>query len=295
MADGSSGWLARMAQVATLPNPVVEYPYYKMDPERIVSLLKTLSPKEEKTIRMLYGIGCERAHTFPEIAQEFDAPNRKMREIFNRASRRLIKRGITHEELQALGRLEKAFLQSRPLAEFEIGKEQIEVESAISRLLNEIHISPEILQGRTSREFEELVAEVWQKLGYSVELTAATRDRGRDVVAIRKNEAEVRYLIECKRYDPAHKVGVQFVRALYGVKTDEKATKAFLATTSSFTRDALAFFQSHKWELELRDYDGVLDWLRIARQYRQSKASGLFLPVDDQDKAMSNPWPIGRH
>jgi len=48
------------------------------------------------------------------------------------------------------------------------------------------------------------------------------------------------------------------VRALYGVKTDEKATKGILATTSRFTRGAKAFFDNHVWELEARDFDGVV-------------------------------------
>jgi Restriction endonuclease len=81
-----------------------------------------------------------------------------------------------------------------------------------------------------------------------------------DVIAIRTCEAKVRYLIECKRYDPEHKVRVHFVRALYGVKVDDKATKAFLATTSSFSRGALRFCENHGWELEPRDYEGVIEW-----------------------------------
>jgi len=48
------------------------------------------------------------------------------------------------------------------------------------------------------------------------------------------------------------------------VKGHEKATKAILATTSTFTRGARAFFNDHIWELEPRDFDGVVEWVKIA-------------------------------
>jgi restriction system protein len=85
-------------------------------------------------------------------------------------------------------------------------------------------------------------------------------------------------LIECKRYDPENKVGVSLVRALYGVKVHENATKAILATTSSFTAGAERLFEAHKWELEPKDHKGVLDWLRQARQFSKDADSGLWVP-----------------
>jgi len=52
------------------------------------------------------------------------------------------------------------------------------------------------------------------------------------------------------------------VRELYGVKCDERATKAILATTAFFSKDALLFFENHKWELEPKDYTGLMTWIR---------------------------------
>lgn len=83
------------------------------------------------------------------------------------------------------------------------------------------------------------------------------------MIAVQKLEAKVRFLIECKRYGPSHRVGVEIVRALYGVTTHEKATKRILATTTTFTRGATAFFH-HIWELEPRDFDGAVDWVKLA-------------------------------
>jgi Restriction endonuclease len=118
----------------------------------------------------------------------------------------------------------------------------------------------------TSRQFEELVRDVWRRFGYDVEMTARTRDGGFDVVAMKDAEARVRFLIECKRYDPSNRVGVGLVRSLYGIKTSERATKAILATTSTFTSDARKFSDTHEWELELRDYEGVLSWISRVRE-----------------------------
>jgi HJR/Mrr/RecB family endonuclease len=108
--------------------------------------------------------------------------------------------------------------------------------------------------------------------GYKVELTAQTRDGGRDVIAIGGQEVEGKYLIECKRPDPGRRVGIRPVRELFGVKTDEHATKAILATTAYFTRDALLFFDRHKWELEPRDFDGLMNWISAYLNRRKPNA-----------------------
>ena len=119
----------------------------------------------------------------------------------------------------------------------------------------------EALTTMDRREFEELVAEIFNRFGFTVELTARTRDGGRDVIAIRHNLVAVKYLIECKRPDPGGYVGVAPVRELLGVKTDEQATKAVLATTARFSSDAKLLFERNSWVLEGRDYGGVVDWL----------------------------------
>ena len=109
--------------------------------------------------------------------------------------------------------------------------------------------------------FEELVAELWNGFGYEIEVTKRTRDGGKDIVAIRNKIVEERFLIECKRPDIGKRIGVRPVRELYGVKTTENATKAILATTASFTKDAQVFFEKHRWELEGKDFDGLMEWL----------------------------------
>lgn len=140
------------------------------------------------------------------------------------------------------------------------------VTSKFEELLIRGAVTADVLYSLQAREFEELVASLWERLDYKVELTKRTRDGGRDVIAVKNNEANLRILIECKRFAPDRRVGVQLVRALYGVKVDEGATKAILATTSSFSQPALNFFEAHPWELEARDRDGVLEWIELAKK-----------------------------
>jgi len=57
--------------------------------DETANILKTLSPKEEKVIRLRFGIGCEREHTLEEIGQEFDVTRERIRQIEAKALRKL--------------------------------------------------------------------------------------------------------------------------------------------------------------------------------------------------------------
>lgn len=123
---------------------------------------------------------------------------------------------------------------------------------------------PKLMRSMPHRRFEELIAELWQRFGYEVELQKQTRDGGIDIIAIRQAEVSTRFLIQCKRPEPHKKVSINPVRELFGVKQDFGASKAILATTVYFTPDAQKFIDRHYWELEGRDYDGIVSWLNQA-------------------------------
>jgi len=156
-------------------------------------------------------------------------------------------------------------LAAGPMIELPTSGEIIRVCGQFERLLRDQSISQEALVKLSPRDFEGFIAELWRRFGYEVELTAQTRDGGRDIIAARRAETDIRILLECKRYTPPNKVGVELVRALYGVKAHERASKAILATSSSFTADAEQFLAVHKWELEGRDHNGIMEWIRLAR------------------------------
>ncbi len=148
------------------------------------------------------------------------------------------------------------------MASFEVQEPTIKVASFFERaLIARLQQFPDDLRFMDRRRFEELVAELFVGFGYEVELTKRTRDGGKDIIAIKRREVDLRFLIECKRPDTSNKIDVGTVRELYGVKSDDPASKAILATTGYFTRDARLFFERHRWELEPKDFDSIQEWI----------------------------------
>jgi restriction endonuclease Mrr len=142
------------------------------------------------------------------------------------------------------------------------GDSIIQIASFIDRaLIARLQQYPEDLRIIDRRTFEQLVAELFAGFGYAIELTQRTRDGGKDIIAIKRREVDVKFLIECKRPDPGNPVGVSTVRELYGTKCDDGASKAILATTTYFPPDAKLFSDRHRWELELKDFDAIRGWI----------------------------------
>ncbi|MBR0642671.1 restriction endonuclease [Plastoroseomonas hellenica] len=134
-------------------------------------------------------------------------------------------------------------------------------------LVERLKSQPQSIYELPSRKFEELVAELLTDLGYEVELTPATRDGGKDILAYMTTpHGKLLCLVEAKRYRRDRTVGVELVRQLYGTLIDADASSAMMVTTSSFSPDARSFQQRHKYKLALRDYGNVLQWIEGYRQ-----------------------------
>jgi len=128
-------------------------------------------------------------------------------------------------------------------------------------IIEKIAMNPQLLYQLNGFMFEEFMAELFKGMGYLVEQTAKTRDGGVDILAIKKiDDISLRFLIECKKYAKKRKVGVSLVRSLFGVKHHMGASKAIIATTSEFTKPAADFAEAHKWDLELKDFNGIIHW-----------------------------------
>lgn len=100
------------------------------------------------------------------------------------------------------------------------------------------HANPrEALLSLRPHEFEYLVALLFEKMGYRVSVTKATRDGGIDVVARNTEHGKTEFLlIQCKRYET--NVPVSAVRELLGVVSKLQANKGIVISTSSFTSQA---------------------------------------------------------
>ena len=154
-------------------------------------------------------------------------------------------------------------------SEFE-GKSIVDISSFLRAALIEKFLrNPDELYKLPSPTFEELVAELFDGFGYAVELTAATRDNGRDIIAVGNCQISgSKFLIECKRYAKDRTVGITPVRALHGVVSHERATKGIIVTTSHFTSPARQFIEEEQWTLDGRDFEGLLKWLKLYQQMR---------------------------
>lgn len=104
-------------------------------------------------------------------------------------------------------------------------------------------------------EFENLVNNLFSKMGFEAKLTRSSRDGGIDVVAFDPRPIlGGKVVIQAKRYKNV--VGVSAVRDLYGSMINEGAGKGILVTTSHYGIDAYDFAKDKP--IELIDGGGLL-------------------------------------
>lgn len=113
------------------------------------------------------------------------------------------------------------------------------------------------------REFEELIGSLLENEGWTVQLTKPSKDGGIDVLATKMDETigVVRSVWQAKKYSGKNKVKLNQVRELSAIREEEKATKAFMVTTSSLTRDAIAWVKRDLYRLGYKEHDHMKKWI----------------------------------
>jgi hypothetical protein len=135
--------------------------------------------------------------------------------------------------------------------------------SATDKLIDKLRMQPESIYDLSPRQFEELLANLLSDMGWEVELTKATRDGGKDILAYLDTDlGKMLCLVEAKKYRKDRKIGVDLVRTLYGTLCDHQANSAMLITTSSFSPDAKAFQKRHEYQLRLRAFGDIALWIK---------------------------------
>jgi restriction endonuclease Mrr len=111
---------------------------------------------------------------------------------------------------------------------------------------------------------EELLADILATLGYEIELQRGTKDGGVDLFAVKRNDpiGPERYLLQAKRWK--NEVGIEPIQQLAFLRDHYRVTKACLATTSTFTRGAWELGLQYNYTMELKDYQGLQDWIAAA-------------------------------
>ena len=112
------------------------------------------------------------------------------------------------------------------------------------------------------------LADILSTFEYDIELLRGTKDGGIDIVALKKDTplGIHRYLIQAKRWK--NKVGVEPVRSLIWAHNDYRVTKSCLATTSLFTKGAWELANNYRWQVELKDYHKILEWIDSAKKLK---------------------------
>lgn len=117
----------------------------------------------------------------------------------------------------------------------------------------------EQIKNMSPRDFEFFVGNIFERLGFSVKITQATRDGGKDIIATKAEPIPFTLIIECKHWREEHKVDVSVVRSIYGVQTAMQANQSVVVTSSKFTKDARKFAEERKTLMALLDIDDLIE------------------------------------
>jgi len=120
---------------------------------------------------------------------------------------------------------------------------------------------PEKLDSIHPKQFEGLVASVYKNMGFSVEPVGAWNqaDGGVDIIAVSKTFTgfEYKLAIQCKM--SKNKISAKPIRELAGVLGHEKLHQGVVATTSSFTTNAIREKEGYYWNIDLVDREILID------------------------------------
>jgi HJR/Mrr/RecB family endonuclease len=131
-------------------------------------------------------------------------------------------------------------------------------------MLERLLESPAHLDALTWREFEELVADLLEQDGYTVTLGRGTKDGGKDITATKQLEDAGQFMAvwQVKKLMPGNKVELAVIRELADTRTEHKASKGMIVTTTYLTRGALQRVQQDQYLLGKVDRDDVMQWIR---------------------------------
>jgi len=123
------------------------------------------------------------------------------------------------------------------------------------RILDRIGRQPEGIYHLSPRQFEILVAELFEERGYKVQLTQQTRDGGKDLIILDHREVgNLMIYAECKQNSPDRPVGVSVVSDLVGRMAADRATAGLVVTSSYFSPDAKTFQSKFEHQMALIDF-----------------------------------------
>lgn len=223
--------------------PVREYAWYRSDTLSLVGvLIQDLIDKDWGYL--VFSPGGEGNYEPIEIKSSIETQHEANRLLYSKMV-----------DIEATGVLNEDFYTDNKV---NLDLPKIEVMTIDDHIKAYFKKHPEKLYELSPRKFEELVASIIKDMGFDVELTQATRDGGRDIIAyIRNGITSFLTHIECKRYAPENKVNVDIIRSVTGVHHIRNANKSVIVTTGFFTKDAREEAKLVEHMLDLKDYNDL--------------------------------------
>jgi hypothetical protein len=119
------------------------------------------------------------------------------------------------------------------------------------QLLRALAFDYSLIRVISPRQFEELVAYLYECLGCRIELTNQTRDFGADLLAWQSGplSSETLIAVQVKRYNQQHRVGIKGLYELHGAISHYHAHTGHVVTTSDYTTPAREFAKANQYHL----------------------------------------------
>jgi restriction system protein len=177
---------------------------------------------------------------------------RTTKEVFEKIDLSRIEKKACLRNLGAQVSPRPAELQAlKPVIEFDMVDKRFVEQSDI---LGDLECRPNLMD-LNPLEFENLVSNLFERMGLETKQTRSSKDRGVDAVAFDNRPVlGGKVVIQAMRYK--NLVGVSAVRDLYGTMVNEGANKGILVTTSHYDPDAYDFAKDKP--IELIDAGGLL-------------------------------------
>lgn len=137
------------------------------------------------------------------------------------------------------------------------------ITSVSSELIAKLAEYPEERFHLNPRLFEEVVAEILFRMGYEVQLTPQSGDKGRDIICNYGTPIDpILMLVECKRYAAHRLVGPEPITRLWFRMFNDNANMAMVVTTSSFQPIAKETAAERGYQISLKEGDDFIKWIR---------------------------------
>jgi restriction system protein len=151
------------------------------------------------------------------------------------------------------------------------------IRRALSRqYINLIAQNPQFLQGIEWREMEHLVAEVFEGLGFSAEVTEGSKDKGRDVIlTCRVGSATHKYYIEIKHWRSQQKVGGVAIKHFLSIVVNEEVAGGLFLSTYGYCSNAIESLT--EIERKMVRFGGHDKIQTLCKSYQRAQ-SGIFEP-----------------